>query len=70
MISQKFSATTENQLISFMSKDENQREDESVQDAIESVSDLWLLANINKSYNEENNICRVADSNSDVCSPD
>lgn len=71
MISQKFSITSEDQITGFMSESKTQREDDSLLDSIESVSDLWVLANMNETFNEENNIhSSVADSHSDVCSPD
>lgn len=71
MISQKFSITSEDQIISFMSESTKQKEDDSLLDSIESVSDLWVLANMNETFNEENNIhSSVADSHSTVCSPD
>lgn len=71
MISQKFSITSEDQITSFMSESAKQKEDDSLLDSIESVSDLWALANMNETFNEENNIhSSVADSHYDVCSPD
>lgn len=71
MISQKFSTTSEDQIMSFMSESDKQKEDDNLLDSIESVSDLWVLANMNETFNEENNIhSSVADSHSDVCSPD
>lgn len=71
MISRKFSITAEDQITSFMSERETQRENDSLLDSIESVSDLWVLANMNETFNEENNIhSSVADTNPDVCSPD
>lgn len=54
MLSQKFSILSENQITSFMSECDNQKEDNSLLDSIESVSDLWVLANMKETYNEEN----------------
>ena len=71
MISQKFSITSEDQIASFMSESITQKEDESLLDSIESVSDLWVLANMNETFNEENDIhSSVVDTHLDVCSPD
>lgn len=71
MISQKFSIIPENQITGFMSKNGTQKEDNSLLNSIESVSDLWVLANMNEIFNEENNIHNsIADTNPDVCSPD
>lgn len=55
MISQKFSIIPEDKITSFMSESENQKE-EALIDSIESISDLWILAKIKESYNEENYI--------------
>lgn len=54
MISQKFSATSEDQITSFMNENESQIEEESLLDSIESVSDLWVLAKMKESFNEDN----------------
>lgn len=71
MISQKFSITSEDQITNFMSENGKQKEDDNLLDSIESVSDLWVLANMKETFNEENDIhSSVADSHSDVCSPD
>lgn len=70
MISQKFSITSEDQITSFMSETGKLKEEDSLLDSIESVSDLWVLANMNETFNEENNIhSSVADTHPDVCSP-
>ncbi len=70
MISQKFAIISEDQITSFMSESVPQKEDDSLLDSIESVSDLWVLANMNETFNEENDIhSSVADTNLDVCSP-
>lgn len=70
MISQKFSITSEDQITSFMSESVTQKENVSFLDSIESVSDLWVLANMNETFNEENDIhSSVADTHLDVCSP-
>lgn len=70
MISQKFSIISEDQITSFMSE-KTQREEDSLLNSIESISDLWALANMNETFNEENNIhSSIADSHPDVCSPD
>ncbi len=55
MISQKFSIIPEDQIMSFMNKDEYKRDD-SLLDSIESVSDLWVLAKMKESYNEDKDI--------------
>lgn len=55
MISQKFSIISGEQITSFMNESESQIED-SLLDSIESVSDLWVLAKMKESYDEENNI--------------
>ncbi len=69
MISQKFSIIPEDQIASFMSESRKQKED-SLLDSIESVSDLWVLANMNETFNEENNLhSSVVGSYYDVCSP-
>lgn len=69
MISQKFSIIPENQIASFMSESRKQKEEDSLLDSIESVSDLWVLANMNETFNEENNLHNsVAVSYFDVCS--
>lgn len=71
MISQKFSITSEDQITNFMSESDTQRENDSLLDSIESVSDLWVLANMKETFNEEYDIhSSVADSHYDVCSPD
>lgn len=71
MISQKFSITSEDQITNFMSESDTQRENDSLLDSIESMSDLWVLANMKETFYEENDIhSSVADSHSDVCSPD
>lgn len=70
MISQKFSITSEDQITSFMSESVTQKGNDSLLDSIESVSDLWVLANMNETFNEENDIhSSVADTNLEVCSP-
>lgn len=70
MISQKFSNASANQIALFISESDHQQEDNNLLDSIESVSDLWVLANMNKTFNEENKVHRsVADSHPDVCSP-
>ena len=56
MISQKFSIIPEDQIASFMSESWKQKEEDSLLDSIESVSDLWVLANMNETFNEENNL--------------
>lgn len=67
MISQKFSIIPEDQIASFMSESRKQKED-SLLDSIESVSDLWVLANMNETFNEENNLhSSVVGSYYDVC---
>lgn len=55
MISQKFSIISGEQITSFINERESQIED-SLLDSIESVSDLWVLAKMKESYDEENNI--------------
>ncbi len=55
MISQKFSIIPEDQIMSFMNVDEYQMDD-SLLDSIESVSDLWTLAKMKESYNEDKEI--------------
>lgn len=52
MISQKFSIIPEDQIASFMSESWKQKEEDSLLDSIESVSDLWVLANMNETFNE------------------
>lgn len=70
MISQKFSLISDDQIASFISNNRSQKEEDNLLVSIESVSDLWVLANINKTYNEENNIhSDVTDSHSDECPP-
>lgn len=70
MISQKFSIISEDQITCFMSENRKQKEEDSLLDSIESVSDLWVLANMNETFNEENNLhCSVSGSYNDVCSP-
>ncbi|MBP3288099.1 MAG: hypothetical protein J6L79_02550 [Muribaculaceae bacterium] len=68
MISQKFSIIPEDQIASFMSESWKQKEEDSLLDSIESVSDLWVLANMNETFNEEiNSHNSVAGSYFDVC---
>lgn len=70
MISQKFSIIPEDQITCFMSESRIQKDEDSLLDSIESVSDLWVLANMNETFNEENDLhSSVADSYYDVCSP-
>lgn len=70
MISQKFSIIPEDHIISFLCENGNINEDNNLIDSIESVSDLWVLANMNETFNEENNLhSSVAGSYNDVCSP-
>lgn len=67
MISHKFSIAPEDKIAGFMS-DESGDED-SILEYVESVSDLWLLANMKESY-EESYLHRAIDSNApDVFSP-
>lgn len=53
MISQKFSVTSEDQITSFMSESDDQKDSDSILDAIESISDLWVLAKMKESYEKE-----------------
>lgn len=53
MISQKFSATSEDQITSFMSESDDQKDSNSILDSIESISDLWVLAKMKESYEKE-----------------
>lgn len=70
MISQKFSILSENRIISFMNNKSNKKDINYVINSIESVSDLWVLANINETYNEEVNIhSSIADSTPDMYFP-
>lgn len=67
MISQKFAIISEGRIARFISESETLREEDILLDSIESVSDLWVLANIKETYDEENNIhSSVADNNTDV----
>lgn len=53
MISQKFSVTSEDQITSFMSESDDQKDSDSILDSIESISDLWVLAKMKESYEKE-----------------
>lgn len=53
-----------------MSESMKQKEEDSLLDSIESVSDLWVLANMNETFNEESYLHSAIDSNApDVFSP-
>ena len=54
-MSQRFFMIPEDQIIDFMEENDFQKEDCSLLDSIESVSDLWTLANIKITYDKENN---------------
>lgn len=70
MISQKFSAISEQRIISFITDSEKQA-DENLLDSIESISDLWSLAKMKETYNEENIIhSSVTSINPYMCSSD
>lgn len=70
MISRKFSNISDDQIIDFLSESSEQKECDSILDSIESVSDLWILANMNETYNEEDNIhSSLADTYPDEYSP-
>lgn len=70
MISRKFSNTSDDQIIDFLCESSEQKECDSILDSIESVSDLWILANMNETYNEEDNIpSSLADTYPDECFP-
>ena len=60
----------EGQIIRFISESGKQKEEDSFLDSIESVSDLWVLANMHETFNEENDLhSSFTGSNYDVCSP-
>lgn len=68
MISQKFSNLSNDTITEYIS---DNNESDPVFESVESVSDLWVLANMKETFDEENNIhSSIADSHSDVCSPD
>lgn len=68
MISQKFSNLSNDAIAEYIS---DNNEADPVIESVESVSDLWVLANMKETFDEENNLhSSVADSHSDVCSPD
>lgn len=64
MISQKFSNLSNDTIAEYIS---DNKEAEPVLDSVDSVSDLWVLANIKETFDEENNIhSSIADTNPDV----
>lgn len=62
MLSRKFSKITNNEIIDFLTDDSCKSETADFIDSIKSVSDLWALANIKKTYDEENIINNSFDS--------
>lgn len=70
MISQKFSAIPESELTCYLSGNDNQKEDDSILDAIERIPDLWVLAKMKETYNEETYLhSGIADNASRVFPP-
>lgn len=64
MISQKFSNLSNDAIAEYIS---DNNEADPVIESVESVSDLWVLANMKETFDEENNIhSSVADNNPDV----
>lgn len=70
MISQKFSAVSEDHIVGFMNESDIQQKDNLILDCVESASDLWVLAKMKESYDEDNDIysCHT-DNASDEHSP-
>lgn len=50
MISQKFSIISDDMIASFMS--DKSMDEDSVLESVDSVSDLWVLANITETYDK------------------
>lgn len=64
MISQKFSNLSNDAIVEYIS---DNKEAVPVFESVESVSDLWVLANMKDTFDEENNIhSSVADTNIDM----
>lgn len=71
MMSRKFSKISDNQIASFLNKSDNQKVENDLLDYVETVSDLWALANINETYYEENKKhCSIAAFGSGEYPPD
>ena len=73
MISPKFSSLTDDAIACFVIDPECGFESDMIADSVESVSDLWLLANMKETYDKENDNQRggyMPDAVCDVFSPD
>lgn len=69
MISQKFSSLSDDRIAGFVGNDGGPCDDD-VLDHVSSMSDLWVLANIKKTFNEESGIhSRPDDNDPDVFPP-
>lgn len=53
MISRKFANLSNDQLATFISEPNADKESDDMLDAVTSVSDLWVLANMNETYNND-----------------
>lgn len=70
MISQKFASLSNERIMDFMNEEDGKVESDDLLHSIESISDLWILANIRETYDEENSTNNIVDSDTpDVASP-
>lgn len=53
MTSQRFSTVPTRDIITFLIEKPSLRAEDSLTDAVESITDLWLLANMTKNYDED-----------------
>lgn len=53
MTSQRFSSVPTRDIITFLTETPGIRAEDSLTDAVESITDLWLLANMTKNYDED-----------------
>ena len=52
MISKKFSKVLDEKIIDFLNTGEVHGDDDDLLDSVESVSDLWVLANMKETYKD------------------
>lgn len=53
MTSQRFSTVPTRDIITFLTETPALRAEDNLADAVESITDLWLLANMTKNYDED-----------------
>lgn len=53
MTSQRFTTVPTREIITFLTEPPVLRPEDSLIDAVESITDLWLLANMTKNYDED-----------------